>query len=302
MEEIKEVLFVVNPISGDMDKNHLITAVKSAVAKIKSPLEIYTTQGKGDILNIKDLISSRNPSRVLVAGGDGSIKMVVEAMQGFEVPLGILPAGSANGLALNLRIPNNVEKQLQIALGRNFVNMDLLKLNGEPCLHMSDLGINAELIRHYAASPIRGKFGYLLQSIPTLINSKYPFQFEIETGDKVLKKEGILLAFANAKKYGTGANVNPAGKINDGKFEILLFKNFDFLEMLKTLRNEVDLDPEFIEIMPVTKAKVTCTNAVAFQIDGEYIGEKEEIKAGISPEKVKVAVPEELLSKELAAS
>jgi diacylglycerol kinase family enzyme len=151
--------------------------------------------------------------------------------------------------------------------------------------------LNAELIENYHNSRIRGKMGYLLQSIPTLWFSKYPFEFEINLEDRSFKKKGILLAFANAKKYGTGANVNPKGKVDDGVFEILLFKNFDILEILKTLRNETEINSEFVEIIPVKKAQVFCKKPVAFQIDGEYIGEKEDIYVKISPKKLPIMTP-----------
>lgn len=286
MQEIKSVLLVVNPISGNISKEDLIEELKVATQKIKASLDIYYTEGKNDVNNIKSRLKADKPDRVIVAGGDGTIKLVAEALQHHEIPLGIIPAGSANALALNLSIPRLLEKQLEVALGSEAIEIDLLEINGELCLHMSDLGVNAELIKNYESSPIRGKMGYLLQTIPTLMRSKYPFEFTVETPERTYNQKGILLALANAKKYGTGANVNPKGQINDGKFEVLIFKNFDLLEMLKTLRNEVELDTEFMETITTTEARVTCNDPVAFQIDGEYLGEKKNIEARISDKKL----------------
>ncbi|MFO7719486.1 MAG: diacylglycerol kinase, partial [Gillisia sp.] len=87
----------------------------------------------------------------------------------------------------------------------------------------------------------------------------YPFQFKIEANNQTFKKEGILLAIANANSYGTGAKVNPKGKIDDGYFEILIFKHFDIFKILKTLRNEVDYDPEFMETISTKEAIISCT-------------------------------------------
>lgn len=288
MEEIQKVLLIVNPISGDINKENIIQKVEAEVRRINAELTTYRTTGENDRTKIQNLVDERAFDRILITGGDGTIKLVAEALIENRTPIAIIPAGSANGLALNLGIPKNLKEQISIALGNSITQMDMLEINGELCLHIGDLGLNAELIKNYEHSRIRGKMGYLLQSIPTLWYSKYPFEFEVKLENRSFTKQGILLAFANAKKYGTGANVNPKGKIDDGVFEILLFKNFDTLEILKTLRNETDVNSEFVEILPVKEAKVFCKKPVAFQIDGEYLGEKEEISVKISPKKLPI--------------
>ncbi|MUP47173.1 YegS/Rv2252/BmrU family lipid kinase [Gramella sp. BOM4] len=287
----KEVLLVVNPISGAFDKERIINKVKNEVEARQAEFHLYKTTGKDDIENIREVLKAHRMNRVLVAGGDGTINLVAESIKDYEMDLGIIPAGSANGLAVNLELPDELEEQVSIALGDNFIDYDILCLNDTICLHMSDLGINAELIKNYEHSSVRGKLGYLLQSIPTLIQSEYPFDFEILTEEEDRIAQAALLGIANARKYGTGAQVNPIGKPNDGLFEILIFKRLNLVEILKTLRNETDLDHEFLEIIQTKSAKVICKKPVSFQIDGEFIGEETEIEIKVLPEKLSIAVP-----------
>ncbi|HBY67769.1 MAG TPA: diacylglycerol kinase, partial [Flavobacteriaceae bacterium] len=175
MKAIKDILTVVNPISGNSTKEDIITKIIEYCNTDNYLLTIYETTGKDDITNIQNLIQENTIDRVLVVGGDGTIKMVAEAVEGFEVSVGIIPAGSANGLAVNFNIPNTLQKQLDVALGHNTIDADKLLVNDHVCFHMADLGINAELIKNYEASNIRGKLGYVLQTIPTLFTSEYPF-------------------------------------------------------------------------------------------------------------------------------
>lgn len=294
MSGIKNVLLVVNPISGALDKTNLIQQIEIEVKKIEASLAIFQTTGMEDLLNLEKRIQELKPCRILIAGGDGTIKLTAEALKTEEIPVGIIPAGSANGLASNLNLPLTLEEQIHTALGTTFQKIDIIVINDEYCLHIADFGINAELIGKYAESNIRGKLGYVLHSIPTLIESEYPFQFKIEANNQTFKKEGILLAIANANSYGTGAKVNPKGKIDDGYFEILIFKHFDIFKILKTLRNEVDYDPEFMETISTKEAIISCTSPVAFQIDGEYLGRKESISAKILPTKLTIAVPQKI--------
>lgn len=294
MRNFKEVLLVVNPISGDLSKDKIKNQVRNAVENKQARYHLYETTGKDDATKIQTEIKKENIDRIIIAGGDGTINLVGDAIKDFDLEIGLIPAGSANGLCTNLQIPQQLDRQVEISLGNHFLDVDMLCLNDKLCLHLSDLGVNAELIRNYEGSKIRGKFGYLLQTIPTLIKSEYPFEFSVHSKESEKTHTGVLLAVANFKKYGTGANVNPIGKPNDGIFEILIFKRLNVFDILKTLRNETEPDPEFIEIIQTKNAKITCKKPIAFQVDGEYIGEETEIDVKILPEKLKISVPENL--------
>jgi len=287
----KEVLLIVNPIAGQRDKKEIISAVQKKLGEMDLNFHLFSTTGENDIEKIQSKIEEDHIERIIVAGGDGTINMVAEAIKKLDITIGIITAGSANGLAENLDLPSILEDQIEVALGTNYMQLDILCLNDIICLHLSDLGINAELIQNYDDSPVRGKIGYFLQSIPTLIQSEFPFDFIIETEKKKLEASAVLLGIANANKYGTGANINPQGKLNDGKFEILIYKNLNLGEILKTLRDETNLDSDFVEIIPAERAKITCRKPVAFQIDGEYIGKETVINIKILPEKLSIAIP-----------
>ncbi|MDN6279661.1 MAG: diacylglycerol kinase [Psychroflexus sp.] len=291
MKKIQKVLLIVNPISGNIDKTLLMTMITVRLQKENISLEMYETTGENDQVDIRKIIDNKVFDRVFVAGGDGTLKMLAEVMLDHRIPLAVFPSGSANGLALNLEIPQTIEEQIEVALGQNLIAVNLLEIDNQICLHISDFGLNAELIKNYESSAIRGKMGYFLQSLPTLWESKYPFEFTIQIEDRRLKRSGVLLAFANAQKYGTGANVNPHAKMDDDIFELLIYKSLDVKEILKTLSNEATFDPDVVEIFPVTKAQVACHQPVAFQIDGEYCGEKEKVTVQLSSKKLSILIP-----------
>jgi len=292
MDPKNKILLVVNPISGSFDKANLIKIVETELTNNNVDLLVYETQGDADIIAISNLIKEHNPERVLVAGGDGTIQLVAKVLKDFDLILGILPAGSANGFAINLDLPDNLVDQIKVAIGPNTFTVDTLVLNGEMCLHISDLGINAELIRHYEHSNFRGMFGYFLQSFPTLFKSNYPYKFTIEANNIRHVKKGVLLAIANANKFGTGANINPNGKLNDGKFEVLIFKKLSLFQIIKTLFKNNKMDSNFVEAISTEKAVITCRKPVAFQIDGEFIGKRKKVEVEVSDKKLKIAVSE----------
>ena len=148
----KNILLVVNPLSGDVDKSGLIDATALFATNENLNLVLYTTSGDDDISKIKALYEKHSPERIIIAGGDGTIKMVAEATAGHDVIFGILPAGSSNGLAVDLDLMKTLDENLEIAFHNNYVELDTIVINDQKCLHLSDLGLNAELVKNYEKS------------------------------------------------------------------------------------------------------------------------------------------------------
>jgi len=291
MKTQNTILLVINPIAGGTDKQPIINAFKEHVSQDGNQSIIYETTGDNDKEAIQKLIKEQNPDRIVVSGGDGTIREVADAIKGESIKVGLLPSGSANGLATNFDIPDSLEEQLDIALGDHFIAMDLIEINGYTCLHIADLGINAQLIKNYEKSEIRGKLGYLIQSFPTLLSSDFPFEVEIQCDDQTISEEGILVAIANANKFGTGAQINPTGKMDDGIFEVLVFKNFSIKGILETFYDDAELDPDFVKVIPCKDVNIVSKKPIAFQIDGEFIGDEQRVEAKMTPQKLNLAIP-----------
>ncbi|WP_335966419.1 YegS/Rv2252/BmrU family lipid kinase [Galbibacter sp. PAP.153] len=290
MNTAHKILLVVNPISGNTKKENIIEQAQKEAKAIKKQLEIYTTKGKSDKDNLIKLLEKNHFEKLIIAGGDGTIKLGVSAVMEIHknIPIGIIPAGSANGMAVELNLPLDIQKAIRHALKNTPKPVDIVQINGEASIHISDIGINAALIKNYDQSNIRGKLGYALQSIPTLINFKEPFHYKINANGKVFSGDAIMVAFANAQKYGNGAVINPQGKLNDGKFEILIFKSLQIPKILETVFNEVPIDEEFIEIIKTNKAVINTKNPVPLQIDGEYGRETNFVEISIAHKQLQI--------------
>ena len=282
---------MVNPVSGALDKSEFID-VTIDFAKTKDlKLHLYTTVGENDIENLRLLYKHHKPERIIVAGGDGTIKMVTEAMENEDVILGILPAGSANGFAADLNLSSIFEENLAIAFGDHFMDIDIVSINNEKSIHLSDLGLNAELIRNYENSSIRGKLGYALQALTTLIDLEEPFSATIQANNQTLVCNARMIVIANSKKYGSGIVINPNGIMNDGKFELIILKNLDLIVLLKIITGNMPIYSEDVEIISTDKAIITTNVPVNFQMDGEYYGYKSQLDIAILSKKMRVAVP-----------
>jgi diacylglycerol kinase (ATP) len=282
---------ISNPVSGGIDKSELIEATSLFAAKENLNFILYETTGVNDILRIQELYASFKPERIIVAGGDGTIKMASEAMEVEDVILGILPAGSANGLAVELNLIKTLDENLAIAFHNNFMEVDMVVINGKRSLHLSDIGLNAELIKNYENSAMHGRCGYALQVFNTLIGKEELFKATITANNEVVECEAHMIVIANAQKYGTGVVINPNGLMDDGMFELIILKNLSLMVFGKIISGNMPLDPKEVLIISADKATIKTNIPVSFQIDGEYCGAQTELNIEILSKKTKIAIP-----------
>ena len=286
----KNIIIVVNPVSGAFEKKEIVDSTLLFAKNENLESILYETSGTKDVENIKNLYNIHKPERIIIIGGDGTIRMVAEAIAKEDVILGIIPAGSANGFALDLDLQLTLEKNLEVAFLHQFMEVDIITINGKISIHLSDLGLNAELIKNYEQGEIHGKWGYALNTITTLFDSGNPFTAKIKANNETFGYVARMIVIANAKKYGTGVVINPNGVMNDGKFELVILKNFDLIIFGQIISGNMPSDPDDVEIISTDKATIELDAPVSFQIDGEYCGTETKLDIKILHKQLKVAV------------
>lgn len=286
----KNIIIVVNPVSGAVEKKEIVDSTLLFAKNENLESILYETSGTKDVENIKNLYNIHKPERIIIIGGDGTIRMVAEAIAKEDVILGIIPAGSANGFALDLDLQLTLEKNLEVAFLHQFMEVDIITINGKISIHLSDLGLNAELIKNYEQGEIHGKWGYALNTITTLFDSGEPFTAKVKANNETFGYVARMIVIANAKKYGTGVVINPNGVMNDGKFELVILKNFDLIIFGQIISGNMPSDPDDVEIISTDKATIELDAPVSFQIDGEYCGTETKLDIKILHKQLKVAV------------
>ncbi|WP_025763890.1 diacylglycerol/lipid kinase family protein [Dyadobacter tibetensis] len=291
MRTERKVLLVVNPVSGGRAKDEIFDIAIQRSKIEPFDLRIYQTTGKDDLGQIEAMVKEIKPERILVAGGDGTIGLVARAVQQVDVLLGIIPAGSANGLSVDFGLSSSLEEAFDVALGNHFVRMDAISINDEICLHLSDVGLNALLIKNYELNDSRGKIGYAREMIKTL-SEHNNFEVKISYPEGEITTEALIVIIANGAKYGTGVNINPKGSISDGYFELIIARKLDFIESAKILTGNTDYNPDILQIISTKTALIECpSDGAHFQIDGEYKGKINQVRVEILEKFVKMAVP-----------
>lgn len=290
-----KVLFIVNPRAGNREGGRLELAISEESRNQKFEYLIYRLQSNNEEKNIKREISEYAPDIIAVAGGDGTVNLLAKLLKGQGTPLLIIPLGSANGMAKELAIGNRTDTALQLITHGVQKKIDLLSINGNICIHLGDVGLNASIVKRFDKDPKRGLWTYARHLYKELFIINI-YKFNINIDGELIKRKAVSVTFANASKYGTGAVINPLGLVDDGKFELVIIKPFPKIHLLsitwKMFIGRLQTS-EFVEVFSCRKAFVQTSKRTTLQIDGEVIGKTKEISVEVIPRSITVLVPAE---------
>ncbi|MEO5675480.1 MAG: YegS/Rv2252/BmrU family lipid kinase [Chitinophagales bacterium] len=286
-----KILFVINPGSGRKKDIDWESIIKSFFQTFPHSIEFFTLGKEEQAQALKEIIKKSMPGLVVAVGGDGTVTLVAQQLMHTEMQMGIIPAGSANGMATELGIPNDPQLALGVLLTGEVKAADVILMNEKDiCLHLSDIGLNAQLIKYFKYGKLRGKIGYAKVVLKVLVR-KRRMKVALQSGNEVILRSAVMIAIANASKYGTGAIINPDGNIDDGVFEVVIVRKLGVLEILKMFLRFQRFNPKKIEILHAKSVIIETKRQMHFQIDGEYMGKVKTVTARILPAPLKLLVP-----------
>jgi len=224
-ELLHHLLFVLNPISGDTDKEELETTVRETCTEHGRTVAFWHTTGENDLQKLAQHLGSQDYDAVFAAGGDGTVNLVGEALLTTDIPLGILPMGSGNGLSKDLNIPQNTEAALELIWHHEVRTIDTLRVGGHFSAHLADLGFNALVVKKFGEGDTRGPGAYVRIALAEY-GAYQPCCYVIETDQETVETEAFMLTIANANTFGSNVVINPDSRIDDGEFEICLISPF----------------------------------------------------------------------------
>lgn len=285
-----DILFVLNPVSGGRKKIDWEPLIRNYFKSLPLRIEFFVLKGKDDASSIQYWIKKLSPKKVVAVGGDGTISLVAKQLLGSSICMGILRGGSANGMATELNIPVDPDLAMNVIANGKVQICDIIKINDDDiCIHLSDVGLNARLIKYFDKGSFRGMWGYARVFLKILWQGQL-LKVQIVADNLDITVSAYMIVIANASKYGTGAVINPNGLIHDGKFELVIVRRISIIEFIKLFLNNKPFNPDKVEIFQTTKAVITTKKLIHFQVDGEYKGKVKNVRAEIIPSAVNLLI------------
>ncbi|UOQ70795.1 diacylglycerol/lipid kinase family protein [Hymenobacter cellulosilyticus] len=219
------LLFVLNPISGDIDKTELEDTISTFCAERGRSAAFFHTSGNDDFAKLKQYISQQSYDAVFAAGGDGTVSLVASVLAGTKLPLGILPLGSGNGLSKDLGIPQDQQEALRLIWDHQVRAIDTLRVGDTFCAHLADLGFNALVVERFCSGDTRGPGAYVRIAMQEYLGYE-PAVYRITTDRETYEGAAFMVTVANANTFGSNVVINPDSRVDDGEFEICLIEPF----------------------------------------------------------------------------
>lgn len=273
---MKKVKLIYNPNSGE----------KRITNQLDDIIKVYQENNYILIpyrLSIEEHISKAfvglddTYDHLLLAGGDGTIDMILNAIKesNISLPIGILPTGTANDFANALKIPNNIKEAIENIINSRPKKIDIGKINDKYFINVASAGMFTDVsqrinqdLKNYI-----GKVSYYIKGIEEAL---YLRKFNINVNSEELNYNGdmYLMLIFNGK---TAGNINLAYKaeIDDGYLDVIIFKGMPIPKsipvLISVLKGEHldNLNENELLYFKTKKLTIECEDGLLTDIDGE---------------------------------
>lgn len=158
---------------------------------------------------------------VIIGGGDGTLNAVVDSLVETNLPLGILPLGTANDLVRTLKIPMNIKKACDVIAHGKLKSIDLGWVNGKYFFNVASIGLSVDITNKLSRGLKRrwGIFAYAITALQVLSRTR-SFNAIIKVDQEVLPVKTVQIAIGNGKYYGGGMAIADDAAIDDQRLDL----------------------------------------------------------------------------------
>lgn len=290
---MNKVILFYNPYSGNgMFKNNLDLIVARFQAAGKTIIPVRASHGDAleRLLENSDIAGY---SQIIAAGGDGTINICVNAMMkhNLDIPLTIMPAGTANDFAYYFDLPTEIKPMIDIALGGKYTYADVGKVNNKYFVNVAAMGMLVDVSQKTDPNlkNTLGVISYYLKGISEVTNLK-PIPVEIESDEYSGKENMYFMLVMNGRSAGGFKRISPQSEVNDGLLDVMLFKEMpliDFPPMLVSVLQGNHQENKNVIYFKTKKLKISSTQEVSTDVDGEK-GETFPLEFSVIPKRLKI--------------
>lgn len=275
---------VINPIAG-AGRTRTVGAcaelAKSVLGAHGYDADVHITTAPEDARKFAADAVASGSDLVVAWGGDGTVNGVASAAAGTNTTLAIVPGGSGNGLARDLSIPLDAAAALKIAATGAVRTIDAGDLHGSLFFNVAGVGFDARIAARLAQPGARrGLLGYVLATISELRAyepARYTIRnvFDVDGRQHmpdIIDHPALLIALANSRQYGNGAQIAPKAMLDDGMIEIVVVEPQSGLSIMRQVpaffRGTLIEGPGLL-MRSAAAMEISASSRIRFHVDGE---------------------------------
>jgi diacylglycerol kinase (ATP) len=293
------ITFIINPISGGVRPEAARARAELASAIVDrhgNAAEVFVTERAGHARQLAKAAVDRGARLVMAWGGDGTINEVASALVFGEVPLGIVPAGSGNGLARQLSISRNAADAIRHAIAADPRRIDVGEMGDRLFVNVAGIGFDAHVAWKFdeAGRRRRGLATYASISSRALLTYEAA-SYTIRTDDAAAcaPVRAVMLTVANSPEFGNGAIIAPGARVDDGALDLVVIEETSRLRTLTQLphlfRGTMHR-AKGCSIRQVRRATIESDQPMKYHVDGEPVSGGTSLRVRVHPGALYVAV------------
>ncbi len=281
-----DAVLIYNPTAGPRDVHGELKRLRSFFGKRGWSVELRTTEKAGDATRFARAAAEEGRDAAIVAGGDGTVNEAVNGLAGTDMAMGVLPVGTGNLWAKELRVPTftlaNPMRLREAASGLikgTVRTIDVGRAGDRTFLLWASAGLDAKVTSEMEPRERPTKRLGALPYVIAAVQVARDFQgveSEVVLDGDVERGRILLVVASNVQRYGGLLEVAPRGKLDDGLLDVFVFKGLGFgyavHHLVRVLSQRYLDDPEIVH-RQVRRVEVWTEEAVSVQADGDPIGE-----------------------------
>lgn len=225
---MKNIAFIVNPVSGPKTKNRITKLIRELLNKELFSPTVVTTEYAGHATQLAQQFALEGYYAVIAVGGDGTINEVGKGLCGTNTALGIIPNGSGNGFARHLEISTRMNRAVEMLNNSEVISVDYCTVNDIPFFSTFGVGFDA-LVAQDFSNTSRGLKGYIESILKDIFQYK-PEQYHLQGEGIDLTTSAFLINFANASQWGYDACIAPKASLQDGWMDVAIVSEFPLIK------------------------------------------------------------------------
>ncbi len=286
-----KVVAIINPISGAgadaRVAEHRTALLTAELERRRLRADIHLTEYAGHAHALARAAVEQRAQLVIVWGGDGTVNETGAALLGTDVALGLIPAGSGNGLAAALRCPLESSAAIAAALDGSVRAIDAGMLAGRPFFNIAGVGVDARIAKLFnlRGRGTRGRWPYVFIGIRE--GCRYRSQdYEVELDGRSRSVRALLIAFANGGEYGNGVRLSAQARVDDGLLDAMVVEDRPVISRFWHARHlaagTANRAPR-VEMRQIRRAVLRSSQPLEYHVDGEPGSAEGPIEVAIRP-------------------
>jgi YegS/Rv2252/BmrU family lipid kinase len=274
---------ILNPTAGQETAARLRRLIGGAFAARGAHFDLVETRGAGHATELARHAAERGYRAICAVGGDGTLAEAATGLVGSNVPLAIIPRGTANQVAHNLQIPVELEAAVEVAVHGRKADLDLGRIDGRAFALIAGAGYDAAVMAA-ATRPLKERWGfgaYIYAAVKQALTAA-PVEFTIVADGNEIRVRAVSVMLANmgelfAHFLPFGLPLAPDTNLSwqDGLLDVVIVAPRNIPEFASVLwraaRRQFAGDDRLIHLQ-AREVSIYADPPIAVQIDGDACG------------------------------